>query len=139
MKKLAFILLLLINLVCITGCNSKTFSFKEVSGFEISNIEKVTYSLGPFQSFREEFQGDYSKFLDVKYKFVGNDEKAINKFNDVRKNYNFSFDVELLNFSEMICFYVYNNKIYFGDNNVGLYESDDNISLIDLKIEAKNR
>ena len=130
-------MLFIVLCVSLTGCNCKTYSYKDITGFEISDIKRVTYSNGPLQSFRAEFKGDYNKYLDVKYKFVGNDEKQINKLEEVRENFYFLFDIELQNSSEIIYFYVYNNKIYFADNNVGLYESVDNVSIISLKIDAE--
>ena len=80
MKKIIYLLLFIVLCVSLTGCNSKTYSYKDITGFEISDIKRVTYSNGPFQSFRAEFQGDYNKYLDIKYKFIGNDEKQINNF-----------------------------------------------------------
>lgn len=139
MKKIMYFFLLAIISVSMSGCNSKTYSFKDMTGFEITDIEMVSYSNGPLQSLRVEFQGDYSKFLDVKYKFVGKDEKAINKFEEVRDNHNFIFDVELIDSNENIYFYVYENKIYFADGNVGLYVSAENVSLLSLKIEAERK
>lgn len=139
MKKIIYLLLFIVLCVSLTGCNFKTYSYKDMTGFEISDIKRVTYSNGPLQSFRAEFQGDYNKYLGVKYKFVGNDEKQISKFEEVRDNFSFLFDVEVQNSSEIIYFYVYNNKIYFVNNNVGLYESVDSFSLLNLKMEADGK
>ena len=75
MKKIIYLLLFIVLCVSLTGCNSKTYSYKDMTGFEISDIKKVTYSNGPLQSFRAEFQGNYNKYLDIKYKYIGNDEK----------------------------------------------------------------
>ena len=57
----------------------------------------------------------------------------------MRDNFNFLLDVEVQNSSEIIYFYVYNNKIYFVNNNVGLYESVDSFSLLNLKMEADGK
>lgn len=139
MKKIIYLLLFIVLCVSLTGCNSKTYSYKDMTGFEISDIKRVTYSNGPLQSFRAEFQGNYNKYLDIKYKYIENDVKHINKFEEVRDNFNFLLDVEVQNSSEIIYFYVYNNKIYFVNNNAGLYESVDSISLLNLKIEAEGK
>ena len=74
MKKIIYLLLFIVLCVSLIGCNSKTYSYKDMTGFEISDIKRVTYSNGPLQSFRAEFQGDYNKYLyRGKYKcFVKN-------------------------------------------------------------------
>lgn len=133
MKKIKYLLLFIFICLIITGCNSKTYSFFEITGFEIDDIDRVSYNYMSQQSARFQFQGDYYKFLDVDYKFKGKND---NKFEELNENYNFIFVVEFVDSSEIIYFYVYNNKIYFVDDNGILYESVDNVSLMSIKKEA---
>lgn len=136
MKKTIYLLLFIFLCVIVTGCNSKTYSFLDMTGFEIDDIKRVSYNYFPQQSARFQFQGDYIKFLDVDYKFKGKND---NKFEELNENYNFIFVVDFADSSETIYFYVYSNKIYFIDNNAGLYESVDSISLLNLTIEAEGK
>lgn len=136
MKKTIYLLLFIFLCVIVTGCNSKIYSFLDMTGFEIDDIKRVSYNDFPQQSARLQFQGDYIKFLDVDYKFKGKND---NKFEELNENYNFIFVVDLVDSSETIYFYVFKSKIYFIDDNVGLYESIDCVSLLNLKKEAKGK
>ena len=141
LKKLRSLFLLILVVFGLASCgqtqSTNKYSFKDITSFEISNIEKVTYSFSPLQSSRVEFKGNYSKFLDVKYEFMGKDENTINNYEDARENFNFVFEVYLIDSNEVMLFYVYKNKIYFANDNVGLYKSVNSVSLLSLRIEAE--
>ena len=141
LKKLRSLFLLILVVFGLASCgqtqSTNKYSFKDITNFEISDIEKVTYSFSPLQSSRVEFKGNYSKFLDVKYEFMGKDENTINNYEDARENFNFVFEVDLIDSNEVMLFYVYKNKIYFANGNVGLYKSVNNVSLLSLRIEAE--
>ena len=141
LKKLRSLFLLILVVFGLASCgqtqSTNKYSFKDITSFEISNIEKVTYSFSPLQSSRVEFKGNYSKFLDVKYEFMGKDENIINNYEDARENFNFVFEVDLIDSNEVMLFYVYKNKIYFANDNVGLYKSVNSVSLLSLRIEAE--
>ena len=141
LKKLRSLFLLILVVFGLASCgqtqSTNKYSFKDITSFEISNIEKVTYSFSPLQSSRVEFKGNYSKFLDVKYEFMGKDENIINNYEDARENFNFVFEVDLIDSNEAMLFYVYKNKIYFANDNVGLYKSVNSVSLLSLRIEAE--
>ena len=141
LKKLRSLFLLILVVFGLASCgqtqSTNKYSFKDITSFEISNIEKVTYSFSPLQSSRVEFKGNYSKFLDVKYEFMGKYENTINNYEDARENFNFVFEVDLIDSNEVMLFYVYKNKIYFANDNVGLYKSVNSVSLLSLRIEAE--
>ena len=65
MKK---ILLLVISVLTLTSCNNaETYSLKEASGFEISNIKSMTVSAGVYQSAAWAVNEDAYAYLDIKY------------------------------------------------------------------------
>jgi len=65
MKK---IILLVISLLLITGCNNvETYSLKEVSGFDTSNIKSITVSSSVYQSFAWAVSDDVLSYLDTRY------------------------------------------------------------------------
>ncbi len=70
MKKMPFLLALLLLL---TSCNQQTYSFKEVAGFEVSNITQMQVSSSVCQSLAWIVDEKYYSYLDCGYVFVNFD------------------------------------------------------------------
>ncbi|MFA7010257.1 MAG: lipoprotein [Bacilli bacterium] len=65
MKKTILLAVLLLSL---TGCNNgETYSLKEASGFEISNIESIIVSASVYQSAAWAISEDAISYLEIKY------------------------------------------------------------------------
>ena len=70
MKKMSFLLVLLFLL---TSCNQQTYSFKEVTGFEVSNITQMQVSSSVYQSLAWIVDEKYYSYLDCSYILVSFD------------------------------------------------------------------
>ena len=70
MKKISFLLALLFLL---TSCKQKTYSFKEVAGFEVSNITQMQVSSGVYQSLAWIVDEKYYFYMDCKFVLVNFD------------------------------------------------------------------
>ena len=70
MKKMSFLLVLLFLL---TSCNQQTYSFKEVTGFEVSNITQIQVSSSVYQSLAWIVDEKYHSYLDCSYVLVNFD------------------------------------------------------------------
>lgn len=70
MKKMSFLLALLLLL---TSCNQQTYSFKEVTGFEASDITQMQVGSGVYQSFAWIVDEKYYSYLDCSYILVSFD------------------------------------------------------------------
>lgn len=70
MKKMSF---LLVSLFLLTSCNQQTYSFKEVAGFETSDITQMQVSSGVYQSFAWVVDEKYYSYLDCSYVLVNFD------------------------------------------------------------------
>ena len=70
MKKMSFLLVLLFLL---TSCNQQTYSFKEVTGFEVSNITQMQVSSSVYQSLAWIVDEKYHSYLDCSYVLVNFD------------------------------------------------------------------
>lgn len=71
MKKIPFFLLLLPFLL--TSCNDKTYSLKEIVGFETSDIVGVQVSSSVYQSLAWSMDEKYYSYLDCSYVLVNFD------------------------------------------------------------------
>ena len=61
-------ILLAVLLLPLTGCNNgETYSLKEASGFEISNIESIIVSVSVYQSAAWAISEDAISYLEIKY------------------------------------------------------------------------
>lgn len=61
-------ILLAICLLLLTGCNNgETYSLKEASGFEVSNIKSITVSASVYQSSAWAVNEDAIAYLDAEY------------------------------------------------------------------------
>lgn len=67
MKKMSF---LLASLFLLTSCNQQIYSFKEVAGFETSDITQMQVSSGVYQSFAWVVDKKYHSYLDCAYILV---------------------------------------------------------------------
>jgi len=67
MKKTLFLLVLPLLL---TSCSSKTYSLKEITGFEVSNITRMQVSSSVYQSLAWDVSEKYYSYLDCKYVLV---------------------------------------------------------------------
>lgn len=67
MKKMSFLLVLLFLL---TSCNQQTYSFKEVAGFEVSDITQMQVSSSVYQSLTWLVDEKYYSYLDCSYVLV---------------------------------------------------------------------
>ena len=70
MKMMSFLLVLLFLL---TSCNQQTYSFKEVTGFEVSNITQMQVSSSLHQSLAWIVDEKYHSYLDCNYVLVNFD------------------------------------------------------------------
>ena len=70
MKKMSF---LLASLFLLTSCNQQIYSFKEVTGFETSDITQMQVSSGVYQSFAWVVDKKYHSYLDCAYILVNFD------------------------------------------------------------------
>src|SRR5690606_16508175 len=70
MKKMSFLLALLFLL---TSCNQQIYSFKEVAGFEVSDISGMQVSAGVYQSAAWFVDEKYYSYLDCKFVLVNFD------------------------------------------------------------------
>lgn len=70
MKKMSFLLALLFLL---TSCNQQTYSFKEVTGFETSDITQMQVSSSVYQSLAWFVDEKYYSYLDCSYILVSFD------------------------------------------------------------------
>lgn len=70
MKKMSFLLALLFLL---TSCNQQTYSSKEVTGFEVSNITQMQVSSNVYQSLAWIVDEKYYSYLDCSYILVSFD------------------------------------------------------------------
>ncbi len=70
MKKMSFLLALLFLL---TSCNQRTYSFKVVAGFEVSNITQMQVSSSVYQSLAWIVDEKYYSYLDCSYVLVNFD------------------------------------------------------------------
>ena len=70
MKKISFLLVLLFLL---TNCNQQTYSFKEVTSFEVSNITQMKVSSSVYQSLAWIVDEKYYSYLDCSYILVSFD------------------------------------------------------------------
>ena len=67
MKKMSFLLVLLFLL---TSCNQQTYSFKEVTGFKVSNITQMQVSSSVYQSLAWFVDEKYYSYLGCSYVLV---------------------------------------------------------------------
>ena len=135
-KKIKCFLLSLFSFLTMISCNKETYSFINVTGHNINEIKSVLYNEEPMQSLQSNFEGDYSRFLNVNYLKV-EDNKALNEYINAKDNYEFCFFVEYNNKEEISNFYVHNNRIYTLGKDENLYKSKSNVSLNEIKNEAK--
>ena len=70
MKKMSF---LLASLFLLTSCNQQIYSFKEVTGFEVSNITQMQVSSSVYQSLAWIVNEKYYSYLDCRYILVSFD------------------------------------------------------------------
>ncbi len=70
MKKMSFLLALLFLL---TSCNQRTYSFKEVTGFEVSDITQMQVSSSVYQNLAWVVDKKYHSYLDCAYILVNFD------------------------------------------------------------------
>ncbi len=67
MKKISLFFVLSFLLA---GCNQETFSLKDVAGFEVTDISKMTVSASVYQSLAWYVDEKYYSYLDCKYILV---------------------------------------------------------------------
>jgi hypothetical protein len=115
----------------LVGCGEQTYSFKQITNNEISNIQKVYINNGPLISYIFPFDGDYTKILDTSYIVSKlNDSEASNIVN----NYSYRLFIDVTDNNQIdydLDFYIYNNKIYFF-NDTSLYESTSSVNYDDF-------
>lgn len=123
------------NLVsCSLITSNTTYTFKDITNHEISDINQVLINNGYMTSSQFLFEGDYEQILDIDY--ILSDMK----YNDVKKimeNYKYWLDVNFISNNDNVDFYAYKNKLYYFSND-SLYESKNVINYIDFKNDNKN-
>ena len=134
-KTLILSTFILFNLVsCSLITSNTTYTFKDITNHEISDINQVLINNGYMTSSQFLFEGDYEQILDIDY--ILSDMK----YNDVKKimeNYKYWLDVNFISNNDNVDFYAYKNKLYYFSND-SLYESKNVINYIDFKNDNKN-
>lgn len=124
-KKLNYLLLIVLSLVFFVSCDQieKTYSFKDVTNYEMSEITKTNV----IDLKNTKFENNYNDILDIKYI---ESSLSYNKAINITSNYEYKLLIEFNN--NNLIFYVYNNKLYYFSDKV-LYESLSNINTDDFK------
>ena len=136
MKKIvnyvAIFICLLINL---SSCSFiKSYSFKDITNHDITEISLVSYSQGPIQPSRLTYNGDISKYLNGKYNKVYK-----NNYVDYMKlspGYSFAFFVEIDTIT--YDFILNNGSFYVTDINNNLYKTADSFDIDVILNEIQN-
>lgn len=136
MKKIvnyvAIFICLLINL---SSCSFiKSYSFKDITNHDITEISSVSYSQGPIQPSRLDYNGDISKYLNGKYNKVYK-----NNYVDYMKlspGYSFAFFVEIDTIT--YDFILNNGSFYVTDKNNNLYKTADSFDIDVILNEIQN-
>ena len=143
MCKIIKIFIAFLSIISLANCNVDNYIFNDITNHEIEEVKLVTYSYSIYMSAEFKYKGDYSKFIDTNYKYLGNGSIALEKYENAMSNAKFilrvSFDV-FDSISSVVpltyVFFVSNNKIYTGNDSSGVYVSTNYVSLYNIKEEA---
>ena len=134
-KTLILSTFILFNLAsCSLITSNTTYTFKDITNHEISDINQVLINNGYMTSSQFLFEGDYEQILDIDY--ILSDMKY-NDVKKIRENYKYWLDVNFISNNDNVDFYAYKNKLYYFSND-SLYESKNAINYIDFKNDDKN-
>ena len=134
-KTLILSTFILFNLAsCSLITSNTTYTFKDITNHEISDINQVLINNGYMTSSQFLFEGDYEKILDVDY-ILSN--VKYNDAKNIKENYRYWLNVNFTSNNGDTNFYAFENKLYYFSDD-SLYESKNVINYIDFKNNDKN-
>ncbi len=72
LKRLSLIIVFVIIFTA-AACNNQTYGYQEITGHEISAIERIETNNGYMQSFRQSIEVEKANLLDVRFKATNKD------------------------------------------------------------------